>query len=138
MEVRRIELDKDFSVINGWLKSRHLPLWQERFMPRIGMMAYEEDLLMAAGFMRICEGNVGLFDSLVSNKDITGPFRDKAIDKVIEAVVEEGKIIGLVSIIGLTVIPSLMDRIIRKHGFFKSDSHVMVLNFEMKCAEGEV
>lgn len=136
MKVVNFYMSRDFEIINEWLGKRELPKWDKFFIPKFGLMAYDGRDRVCAGFMRICEGNVGLFDSLVSDPAIHKDVRSEAVDLIIDSVVKEGKKMGLLSIIGLTVIPSLMERITKKHGFFKSESAVMVLNFNLKSVEG--
>jgi len=106
----------DMITLNDWLEARgisHVPVEE---MPELGFMSFKEGRPVAAGFLRRCEGNYGIFDGLTTNPNVSGAIRHECIDAVVERIVLEAKKLGLKSIVALSVDDGTLMRA-KRHGF---------------------
>lgn len=85
-------------------------------MPSLGWIAFWGDTKIAALFLRRCEGNVAIFDSLVTDPLQPGVLRDLANDALIAQAVEEAYELNLTRIIAFSLDKNTLERV-KKHGF---------------------
>lgn len=106
--------------MNTWLEARGLLPVLESDLPATGFIVPG----VAAAFIRKCEGNVAIMDSLVSNKDACPVIRHRAMDQLYKAVLSECKQLKINKILGFTVNAGTLDRSLR-HGFQVFDCTVL-------------
>lgn len=128
MRIRDFEIDKDFGLIKEWIAIRDIPMWEKDSIPKIGKIVSEDNIFQAIGFLRVCEGHLGIMDSLISNPLIERTSRSEAMDMLIQSLIEKAISLKLKAILGITVIPSLEERVVLSHGFKKHGCSVLVLN----------
>lgn len=121
--------DQDLVHINKWLKERKHPEVDPYDVPSIGYVANYKTRPIAAGFLRLVEGENGWFDSLVSNPIATQEFRHIALDMVIEALIKQAKSKGISKIIGYSVDGGTLERALR-HNFVKLPHTVISLDLK--------
>lgn len=116
MQVRRFKRE-DLPAIQEWMEKRQMQ--QPRFsdLPTFGLVAHtDEGVLVAAGWIRRAEGRVGIFDSLVTNPDFSGPDRHEALGALVPAVIHLAKNLGVARLMAYTRQPAVIERA-KNHGF---------------------
>jgi hypothetical protein len=95
--------------LREWLRRRSLGVGGVTELPGIGYLAAEirkgTDALtpVAAGFLRMCEGNYAMMDSFVTNPEANPEVRNKALDKIVMLLMAEGKAKGVKSFLFTTL-----------------------------------
>lgn len=98
-------------------------------VPQIGYVAYEDnmtrdpDKMIAAGFLRQCEGNYAIFDGLITNPEVAASVRSEAIDMVVECLINTAKSLKINKIIGFSTDKNTLIRAL-KFGFTHLDQTV--------------
>src|SRR3989442_660241 len=87
------------SFVTDWLQKRDLPNSLAFDLPEVGFIVSERGEPIAVGFIRRCEGNCGMIDSLISNPDAPSDMRHSAIDLVVDQVLKTAKDLELKSLI---------------------------------------
>ena len=90
------------SYIADWLMHRDMNGDLIGDLPQIGYVVSERGEPIAAGFIRRCEGNYSLLDSLITNPTAPGDMRSSAIDVVVEQLIKISKELGLRSLVAHT------------------------------------
>lgn len=129
METRKFNIN-DLNFISNWLKARNLSTHVLDDLPRNGLIVMDGATPIAAGFIRLCEGNHGLFDSYITNPDMTPNARNSALDVLTLALIEESKALKLKVVLALTVDENTKVRSI-KHGFVQLEHTVLALSDEI-------
>lgn len=71
-------------------------------LPKIGYIALLNKYPIAAGFLRRVEGNYAQIDGLTSSPGYGSLIRNKGIELIVNALIDEGKSLRLHGIIGFT------------------------------------
>lgn len=106
----------DYTFVLKCLKARALPLCEPDQLPRMGWVAFWGDSRLGALFLRECEGNFVIFDSLVTDPNQPGVLRDLANDALIARAVDECYWLDLTRIIAFSLDKNTLERV-KKHGF---------------------
>lgn len=106
----------DVRFINEWLKERNLAEVNGQDLPHIGFIAFGAYGAIAAGFLRQCEGDIAILDSLVTNPGQKGELRHSAIDAIVDKISMVAKEMKLKSLVAYSVDASTLERS-KKHGF---------------------
>lgn len=72
-------------------------------LPRIGYIVLDGENPVAAGFLRQCEGNYGVLDSFITDPTAPPEDRDKAMDLLMNRLINHSKKAGIKQLIGFTV-----------------------------------
>jgi hypothetical protein len=81
---QKFDFDKHTDYLLDWLEKRKIQIPNSIEVPKLGYLIRTKDSgPVVMGFLRVCEGNVGMIDSLVSNPDIEPAIRDRAMDFLI-------------------------------------------------------
>lgn len=107
------------------LKKREMSLALADDLPRIGIVVYEEDHFIAAGFLRLCEGNHGLLDSYITNPTMPPSVRDQAMDMIMKRLLERAKKLEIKEVFGFCMDDNTISRAIR-HGFAITQHKMLV------------
>lgn len=95
---------KEYSgVICAWLAARDLDTGLIQDLPRTGYVAIEDGQVIAAGFLRHCEGSHGLLDSFITDPTAPPKDRDKAMDLLLNRLINHSKKLGIKQLIGFSV-----------------------------------
>ncbi len=79
-------------------------------LPKIGYMALRNGYPVAAGFLRRVEGGYGQLDTLTSNALFGSQIRHEGLEKVVNSLLEEAKVLKLHGIISFTTDPGVLKR----------------------------
>lgn len=119
-------LQKDFEVIDKWQKLRGLNLTCRAGLPSTGLVVLDDNEPIACGFLRKCEGNLAIIDSVITNPELSLKKRSKAIDILFERLIELSKEFGIDQIVGITTKSGMIKKS-KKHGFIESNYKLMTL-----------
>lgn len=98
----------DLNSINRWLAKRKLAKVKLSDLPKTGFIVPG----VAAGFLRDCEGDLSIMDSLVTNPHASVETRHRALEAVFETI----KMYGGRQILGFTTDDGTLTRA-KQHGF---------------------
>lgn len=111
-----------FNLLNEWLiLHEHAPTTIE-FLPKLGYVVTIDEKPIAMAFLRLIEGGMAYAESLVTSKDFSVFTRVKAIDLVVDKLVEVAKFNDFKYLITTTYRPGVVARITKRHGFIQSDA----------------
>lgn len=86
-------------------------------LPEFGLVAFEDNKIVAACFFRRIEGSsIVLMDSLITNPSISKDLRDIAQDRLVKKLIKIAKHYNITNILAFTMIKSTLIRS-QKHGF---------------------
>lgn len=94
-------------------------------LPKIGYIAFLGDTAIAAGFLRRVEGGYAQLDTLVSNPHFGSQVRHIAIDKVVQSLLDEAKLLKLQGVIAFTSDEGVLKRA-EAIGFHVLESHKLI------------
>lgn len=117
--------DDHFSYIKSWLKERNLPQIEIGDLPKWGFICFANKEPTCAGFLRMCEGDYAILDSLITNPLAPSIHRHHCIDFLVEHLIKIAKMIGIKQIVAFSVDESTLERS-KKHGFYQSGYTVIV------------
>ncbi len=96
-------------------KMHDLSFTEEDF-PELGLGVYLEETPVAFGFLRRCEGNVAIFDGLITNCKLQSAIRNEALDAITVGMIRLAMAMNIKRIIGWVEDKNTIERSI-KHGF---------------------
>ena len=79
-------------------------------LPKCGFIAHDSATLLAMGFLRIVEGGYAQIDTLVSNGDLSSAMRHEGISMVVNALIEQAKVLKLKGIIAFSEDTGVLSR----------------------------
>lgn len=88
MAVRKYE-KSDLNEVLGWFHVRNIEMAAD-YLPETGFI----EPGIAAGFIYKTDANFCIFESFISNSDINGSFRHKALSEIVTAMIDESKKMG--------------------------------------------
>lgn len=127
MRVEIFEPDSHLHFLNLWLSLRGLKTVEPQELPEVGFVAVHDGRYIAANFLRRCEGNVAIMDSLVTNPQASSSLRHKAIELVVERAIRRSKKLSISRIIGFSIDEGTLKRS-EKHGFVRSPFSLITLD----------
>jgi hypothetical protein len=76
----------------------------EAILPKLGFIAYcnSEYQYIAAGFLRMVEGNIAQIDTLVTNPAIESSIRHEALNLIVDKLLESAKELKLLGVYAFT------------------------------------
>lgn len=112
-------------LVNSWLEARGEKTARIEEIPIFGFIAYgEAGKAVAAGFLRRCEGQVGVFDSLVTDPEARGPIRHEAIEAIVFEILKTARALKMGRVIAFTRHLSIIERA-KSHGF-EQQAHTLI------------
>lgn len=123
MEFRFISLYHDYPQLKSWWEARKFPPGRPEFMPPTGVMVSLHGVNICAGFLFKSDANAAIIGNIVSNPDVPGKDRSKALDSLIAELTGIAKNEGYGMVCCSTNLPRLMARF-QEHGFNKTDEAV--------------
>lgn len=106
------------------MKKRDLNPKEVHDFPKLGFLVFEEDKFIGAGFLRKCEGNVGIFDSYLTDPSLPPKLRDQALEMITKNLVHTAKSIGINRLLAFSVDDNTIVRS-QRHGFALTNHKVL-------------
>lgn len=128
----------DFDIIRSWLQSHNHVEINRDTLPENGLIAFTKERDIAVGFLRLCEGDLSIIESFVTNP--TAGFKEKkeAIDLLVMKLTKLSGKLGRKKIIGLSRTSSILNRA-KKLGFIEIPEVVFVKKLDQsECCEVRV
>lgn len=116
MMMRKFQ-SEDREVIREWLISRKMNGSLADDIPENGLIAFESESPIAAGFLRKIEASEQIMlDGLISNPKRQGRLSSRALDMIVDGLIEMGRALGFKQLIANTVNSNVLKRS-EWHGF---------------------
>lgn len=112
--------------MNEWLIKHNHACVPADELPTSGFVVEDQGEQICMAFMRMVEGSVAIAESLVTDPNAPLCKRVKAVDQIIDKLVETAKARDIKYLLATTVSPGVMKRISRRHNFNKSDQVLYV------------
>jgi len=96
-------------------------------LPNFGLLVYEKQILVAAGFVRNVEGGFGFIDSYITNVLAPPSIRDEALSRLTTKLLKVVKHSGVTKLIGFTTDNHTLLRSLR-HGFSQQDYNLITID----------
>lgn len=118
MKISQYNKTKHKSDLVDLLKSRDMNPNNADSVPKYGVIVHNSDLTqtIAAGFMRMVEGQMGILDSYITNPDANSEDRNNALDLITFTLINSAKASKLNKLITITQNDGIYDRA-KEHGF---------------------
>jgi len=116
IRLRSYYAPEHYSLIEHWLKFRGLDPAMAEDLAKTGFVAFKDNLAIAAGFLRMCEGSLAMIDGLVSNPYAPGVARHHALDEIIDELIFCARERGVKRILAYSVDNGTINRA-QDHGF---------------------
>ncbi len=91
MLIRPFHADRDIKHINEFFRKRETSSILSSDLPQHGLIAFEAGAPIAAGFLRLVEGNLAMLDSYVTDPSVDPVLRDSALDRLTTKLVKIAK-----------------------------------------------
>lgn len=127
MRVIKYERADHLAAICKLLEKRGLNITLSLDLPKIGVLVTNHDLILAAGFIRRCEGDTGIFDSFITDPEAAAADRNLALDLITTELIEIAREQHLTSLIAYSIDKNTLVRSLR-HGFEHSPYTVITKN----------
>lgn len=114
------------SFLNRWIDDRELDLDTEN-LPEVGFIGLHNDMPVAAGFLRQCENNLVIIDSLITDPFELAQVRNKVLDILTDHLLCECKKMGFKKVMALSEDNNTIYRA-KKHGFQMRPYTVLTLS----------
>lgn len=129
MRLVEFSLSEHLSKVNEWLEKRGMAPVPMKDIPNRGYIVHRDGIYIAAGFLRRCEGDVGIFDSLITNPELSLYTRHLAIELLIEKIITVSKELHIDRLIAFSTDSGTIKRS-KKHGFEKKPYTVISLSLD--------
>lgn len=123
MQVRFIEMDKDYSDICSWWEQHQWPIIPKEALSTTGFIVENENQKILSGWVYHTNSNTALLEFIVANPKIKGEDRDKAFDVFFDVVFKYVELSNFKNIFMSVIHPKLKTRL-EKVGFKKTDDNV--------------
>lgn len=100
----------------------------DKYLPRVGGIVFYAGRPIAIGFVRQCEGNVGIWDGLITDPQAEPIERDKCLDALLIFLIRTMKSYGITRIISWAQDSNTIERA-QKLGFKPIDATLMAGDF---------
>jgi hypothetical protein len=97
---------EDYDMISlWWIKHKEIPMPKEAY-PKHGFIVDN----VACGFLYETDGNFCLIESIMYDPDVPKEIAQKALDEIIQAIIDQGKALGYNVLVGFTDLPVVVER----------------------------
>lgn len=114
-------------IIKEWLLDRNLNDSLSGELPKVGWIIFKEGEAVASAFLRECEGNVLILDSIISNPKCSLYRRHLALEVLFESALLFARHIGCPRVLGFSVNKGTIKRS-KKHGFIEQPHKLLSIN----------
>lgn len=109
--MRRFDLSKDLTELNGWYADRGLPEIPAEALPLTGYI----EPGVAAGFLYLTDSSLAMLEGFCSNRKVGRDLRIAALGQIMAALFADATRLHCVHVIGFTK-SHLIQELGRKHG----------------------
>jgi len=120
MNIRKLDLNKDYHIVEDWWKQRH---WTPVAKEALSTIGYIVDDIAAMWLYLSVGSKLAWIGFPIANPNTTKEQRNDAIDLLFNTIHEYAKINGYDFIITTSNIPAVINRI-EKIGYIKGDENV--------------
>lgn len=113
-------------VLCSWLAARDMDTMLIHDLPKIGYVAVKDGNIVAAGFLRQCEGAHGILDSFITDPTAPSEDRDNAMDLLVNRLINHSKKAGLKQLLGFSVDSFTLSRV-KRFGMIATPFTTLVL-----------
>jgi hypothetical protein len=89
--VKDFVLERDYNTIARWYESHNQPVPAQDVLPTFGLI----DDKAAAGFLIVCDCNLGILEFYITDPESTKSRRDHALDEITTELLKYGRAIGI-------------------------------------------
>lgn len=114
----------DNNDLRALCESRNVQFYD---MPQFGLVAYEHEYLVAAGFLRPAEGGVVIMEGFITNDSMNSKIRHKALTLIANKLIQIAKLYDKKIILLYTRDDSVLMRS-KSHGFIETGHKVASLD----------
>lgn len=136
MIIKPYDNDLHLSHLSHFLSQRKMPVdLILNDIPKHGFIVFtEEQMPVAAGFLRLVEGDYCLFDSFITNPECSPEERNKALDLITSSLINLGKTLNIKKMFAFSEEPHIIQRSCA-HGFGKMPFEFTILDLtkEIPC-----
>ena len=125
MRVSKYYPEYDQEYLEKMLMERDLPKSALEELPEIGYIFFDEGRAIAAGFLRKCEGNIGILDSYISSPGEPPELRNKALDIITKRLIDAANKVGISKLLAFSTDQNTIYRSVQ-HGF-EAIPHVVTI-----------
>lgn len=122
------------AILLEWTVDRGINSTLVEDLPEYGVMAFEHDLPIAAGFLRKVEGGYAMLDSLITNPNAPPDIRNVILDRVTTKLIDTARRNKLKALIANSLDKNTLMRS-AKHGFTSLPHTLIVLNLSTLSGE---
>lgn len=126
MESRLFSLEKDLLALNELLVKRDMSPFTAQEVPILGVVVEKDSSVIAMGFIRQCEGFIGIFDSIITNPNLTSKERDSALNVLYGEIISLAKSVNILKLIGFSLHNSIVERS-KAFGFIETNHKLLSL-----------
>lgn len=126
MKTENFSNSEHLPTLLSWLVKREAYIVTPEEIPENGFIVFDNDIAIAAGFLRLVEGGYAQIDGLTTNPDANSKQRSVAIDLVINAAIKRAKDLKIKQLMAFTELKNLSQRT-QDFGFIKPNHHILIL-----------
>ena len=136
MQIEEFNPEVHSRHILEWLRRRELPAHLLEDLPKIGYIVYsyktnDASYPITMGFLRRCEGNYGIIDSMITNPECSPEVRNKALNILTKRLVIAAEDLKVRKLLAYTTDKNTLERAL-SHGFVQLDHAVVALDLSRK------
>lgn len=128
MIVRPYVHERDMMLAVKALKSRDMDVRLSCDLPKHGLIALENDEVVAMGFIRRVEGDYAILDSYITNACMASELRDRALDVITRKLIKMAEANNIKKLIAFSQEPNIITRSM-KHGMSKMPYEFTLISF---------
>lgn len=126
--IEKYEAAKHNEHIQLWLKHHKMKSTFVDMLPENGWVGFDNyGAPTSAGFLRKCEGNFGILDSLITNPKAPGYARHVCIDMVVTEILNYARSQGILQIMATSKFEDTLERA-TSHGFVRLPHTVIAID----------
>lgn len=125
MRISQYHPEYDQKHLEAMLRERDLPKSALNELPELGYIFFDGNRPIAAGFLRKCEGEMGIIDSFITSPGEPPELRNKALDILTKRLVHTANKLGISKLLAFSLDQNTIMRGLR-HGF-EATTHVIII-----------
>lgn len=126
MKARLFKMIDDLETLKELSEKNEMLDINPEEIPVMGVVIENNDSVIAMGFLRQCEGYVGIMDSVITDPQTKSEDRNQALNILFEEVIKLAGSINIHNLIGFTVHPGMCERS-KRFGFVEIKHKILSL-----------
>ena len=124
MRIRKFDLEKDYFILENWVKERNWPKLTKDILTEYGFLVYNDEKELAVAWLYPIKGcKTCMIGFPFSNPNVSKEIRKKALDKLFDHLHKEAKNMKYNMIMTFSSVPPVMKRV-ENMGYIKGDENV--------------